>query len=72
MPQSRTKNPLSSGNSKNKGPRSLTPGKNQKPADVAIVGMGCLVPQAPELKKYWENNLNKVDTLTEVPKSRWD
>ena len=72
MPQSKIKNPLGSGNSKKNGPRSLTPGKNQKPADIAIVGMGCMLPKAPELKKYWENILNKVDTVTEVPKNRWD
>jgi len=42
------------------------------PAEVAIVGMGCILPGAPELKAYWNNILNKVDAITEVPETRWD
>jgi acyl transferase domain-containing protein/NAD(P)H-dependent flavin oxidoreductase YrpB (nitropropane dioxygenase family) len=40
--------------------------------DVAIVGMGCLLPKAPDLQSYWENILGKVDAITEVPVTRWD
>jgi acyl transferase domain-containing protein/NAD(P)H-dependent flavin oxidoreductase YrpB (nitropropane dioxygenase family)/NAD(P)-dependent dehydrogenase (short-subunit alcohol dehydrogenase family)/acyl carrier protein len=42
------------------------------PSDVAIVGMACLLPKAPNLQTYWENILNKVDAITEIPKERWD
>lgn len=42
------------------------------PADVAIVGMGCVFPGAPDLRTYWDNILAKVDAVTEVPASRWD
>jgi acyl transferase domain-containing protein/NAD(P)H-dependent flavin oxidoreductase YrpB (nitropropane dioxygenase family)/NAD(P)-dependent dehydrogenase (short-subunit alcohol dehydrogenase family) len=44
----------------------------ERPCDVAIVGMACLFPKAPNLQTYWENILNKVDVITEVPKDRWD
>jgi acyl transferase domain-containing protein/NAD(P)H-dependent flavin oxidoreductase YrpB (nitropropane dioxygenase family)/NAD(P)-dependent dehydrogenase (short-subunit alcohol dehydrogenase family) len=42
------------------------------PAAVAIVGMACILPGAPELKTFWSNILNKVDAITEVPADRWD
>ena len=44
----------------------------RKPSDIAIVGMACLLPKAPNLQTYWENILNKVDAITEIPKERWD
>ena len=34
--------------------------------------MACLFPKASNLQTYWENILNKVDAITEVPKDRWD
>jgi acyl transferase domain-containing protein/NAD(P)H-dependent flavin oxidoreductase YrpB (nitropropane dioxygenase family)/NAD(P)-dependent dehydrogenase (short-subunit alcohol dehydrogenase family) len=42
------------------------------PADIAIVGIGSIVPGASELATFWSNILNKVDAITEVPASRWD
>lgn len=44
----------------------------QKPGDVAIIGMACLFPKAGNLRTYWENILNKVNVITEVPSNRWD
>jgi acyl transferase domain-containing protein/NAD(P)H-dependent flavin oxidoreductase YrpB (nitropropane dioxygenase family)/NAD(P)-dependent dehydrogenase (short-subunit alcohol dehydrogenase family)/acyl carrier protein len=44
----------------------------ESPADIAIIGMSCLLPKAPDLETYWENILNKVDAITEIPKDRWD
>ena len=41
-------------------------------SDIAIIGMATLLPKAPNLQRYWENILNKVDAITEVPKDRWD
>ena len=46
--------------------------REQKPCDAAIIGMACMMPKAPNLERYWENILNKVDAVTEVPKHRWD
>jgi acyl transferase domain-containing protein/NAD(P)-dependent dehydrogenase (short-subunit alcohol dehydrogenase family)/acyl carrier protein len=42
------------------------------PFDVAIVGMGCLLPKAPNVRAFWANILNKVDAITEIPKERFN
>ncbi|AMV36070.1 type I polyketide synthase [Planctomyces sp. SH-PL62] len=42
------------------------------PAAVAIVGMACILPGAPDLRTFWANIVNKVDAITEVPADRWD
>jgi myxalamid-type polyketide synthase MxaE and MxaD len=39
---------------------------------IAIVSMACRYPQANTAKEFWELMLNGIDTVTEVPKSRWD
>lgn len=43
-----------------------------KPADIAIVGMSCLLPGANDLDTYWKNILAKKSAISEVPKQRWD
>jgi acyl transferase domain-containing protein/NAD(P)H-dependent flavin oxidoreductase YrpB (nitropropane dioxygenase family)/acyl carrier protein len=43
-----------------------------KPADVAIVGMACVFPGAPDLQTYWANIVGAVNSITEVPKERWN
>jgi acyl transferase domain-containing protein/NAD(P)H-dependent flavin oxidoreductase YrpB (nitropropane dioxygenase family)/NAD(P)-dependent dehydrogenase (short-subunit alcohol dehydrogenase family) len=43
-----------------------------RPADVAIIGMACLLPRAADLKTFWQNILNKVGAIEEVPPERWD
>ena len=42
------------------------------PADVAIIGLGCVLPGAPDAGTFWSNILNKVDAIDEVPADRWD
>lgn len=42
------------------------------PSDIAIVGMGCLLPKAGDLRTFWENVLAKRDAITEIPPDRWD
>ncbi len=42
------------------------------PADVAIVGLGAILPGAPDVESFWANILDKVDAITEVPAARWD
>ncbi len=44
----------------------------ERPLDVAIVGMACLLPGAPGLRSFWRNILGKVDAITEIPGDRWD
>lgn len=42
------------------------------PCDVAIIGMSCLLPKAPDLQTYWAHILDKVDAISEIPEDRWD
>jgi acyl transferase domain-containing protein/NAD(P)H-dependent flavin oxidoreductase YrpB (nitropropane dioxygenase family)/acyl carrier protein len=42
------------------------------PSNIAIIGMSCILPKAPDLKAYWENILNKTYAVTEIPPDRWD
>ncbi len=41
-------------------------------AAIAIVGVGCILPGAPDAQAYWANIINKVDAVTEVPADRWE
>jgi acyl transferase domain-containing protein/NAD(P)-dependent dehydrogenase (short-subunit alcohol dehydrogenase family)/acyl carrier protein len=43
-----------------------------KPFDVAIVGMGCLLPKAPNVRAFWANILNKVDAIGDIPRERFN
>ena len=42
----------------------------QKP--VAIVGIGAIMPDAPEAKLFWDNILKGHYSVQEVPSNRWD
>jgi acyl transferase domain-containing protein len=33
--------------------------------DIAIIGMACIYPGAPDLETFWQNILNKVDAVSE-------
>jgi polyketide-type polyunsaturated fatty acid synthase PfaA len=39
---------------------------------IAIVGIASIFPQARNLQEYWENILQEVDCIAEVPSSRWN
>ena len=39
---------------------------------IAVIGMASLFPGAENIQTYWNNILNEVDCLTDVPASRWD
>lgn len=39
---------------------------------VAIVGMSCRFPGAQNLDEFWDNILNGVDSVREIPSDRWD
>ncbi|HEY2063219.1 MAG TPA: SDR family NAD(P)-dependent oxidoreductase [Amycolatopsis sp.] len=43
-----------------------------EPLDIAIVGMACMFPQAPDLATFWANVLAGANAVTEVPPQRWD
>ncbi|NUS89831.1 MAG: acyltransferase domain-containing protein, partial [Streptomyces sp.] len=42
------------------------------PLDVAVVGMACMFPRAPDLATFWAHVVGGVDAVTEVPVERWD
>ncbi|MGB8201830.1 MAG: beta-ketoacyl synthase N-terminal-like domain-containing protein, partial [Pseudonocardiaceae bacterium] len=42
------------------------------PLDVAIVGMACMFPDAPDLASFWANVVAGANAVTEVPAERWD
>ncbi|QNA71961.1 aminotransferase class I/II-fold pyridoxal phosphate-dependent enzyme [Streptomyces sp. So13.3] len=39
---------------------------------IAIVGIGCRFPGAPDADSYWQLLLDGRDAITEVPADRWD
>jgi acyl transferase domain-containing protein/NAD(P)H-dependent flavin oxidoreductase YrpB (nitropropane dioxygenase family) len=41
-------------------------------ADVAIIGLGCLLPDAPDVRTLWQNVLRSHDAIREIPKDRFD
>jgi acyl transferase domain-containing protein/NAD(P)H-dependent flavin oxidoreductase YrpB (nitropropane dioxygenase family) len=45
---------------------------DERPADIAIVGIATVLPKAADAREYWENILAKVDAITEIPSHRWD
>ncbi len=50
----------------------LDPEPRERPSAIAIIGMSCILPKAPDLDTYWNNILNRVDAMTEIPAGRWD
>jgi polyketide-type polyunsaturated fatty acid synthase PfaA len=42
------------------------------PSDIAIVGIATLLPKTNSAQEYWENIINKVDAIAEIPRDRWD
>jgi len=47
-------------------------GVEAAPADIAIIGIACVLPKANTHHDYWENILAKLDAITEIPLHRWD
>jgi len=39
---------------------------------IAIIGQAAIFAKASSLTEYWDNILNKIDGITDVPPSRWD
>ena len=39
---------------------------------VAIIGQAAIFAKAASLTEYWDNILNKIDGITDVPDSRWN
>jgi polyketide-type polyunsaturated fatty acid synthase PfaA len=45
--------------------------QNHTSVPIAIIGMAGIFAAAKNVREYWDNILNKIDALTEVPPSRW-
>jgi acyl transferase domain-containing protein/NAD(P)H-dependent flavin oxidoreductase YrpB (nitropropane dioxygenase family)/NAD(P)-dependent dehydrogenase (short-subunit alcohol dehydrogenase family)/acyl carrier protein len=56
----------------NKTPTSQVIKAEERPCDIAVIGMSCFYPGASDVKKYWNNILNRVNSVTEIPASHWD
>ncbi|HCE69231.1 MAG TPA: beta-ketoacyl synthase, partial [Geobacter sp.] len=50
---------------------------DQKPAPsnssvpLAIIGIGCLFPQADDQQSYWSNIADGIDAITDIPATHW-
>ena len=40
--------------------------------DIAIIGMSCRFPGAENVEEFWQNLLDGVDSVREIPDGRWD
>ena len=53
-------------------PRVEMRGRGPRPADVAIIGVAGIFPKAESVDELWDNVLDKVDGIVEIPRERWD
>src|SRR3954447_20479784 len=51
-----------------------TPGSRESlmQGDIAIIGMACIYPGAPDLPSFWRNIIGKVDATSDPPPESWD
>ena len=43
----------------------------QQTDDIAVIGMSCIFPSAPNVQAYWENIISKVSAITDPPEDSW-
>jgi len=53
-------------------PRIEIGARGARPADVAIIGVAGIFPKAESVDELWDNVLDKVDGIIEIPRERWD
>jgi acyl transferase domain-containing protein/NAD(P)H-dependent flavin oxidoreductase YrpB (nitropropane dioxygenase family) len=46
--------------------------REERPSDIAIVGMASVFPGAATVSRFWSNTLSGRDAITEIPADRWD
>src|SRR3989338_9328195 len=39
---------------------------------VAVIGMACRFPGAENYQQFWNNLVNSINSITEVPQDRWN
>ncbi|HJV33501.1 SDR family NAD(P)-dependent oxidoreductase [Geomonas sp.] len=49
----------------------MKPAVTSNGTELAIIGIGCLFPQADDQNAYWANITDGVDAITEVPPTHW-
>jgi len=42
----------------------------KKSTDIAIIGLSCVFPKAPDIQSYWQNIVNKRNAISEPPADR--
>jgi len=47
-------------------------GRNGNGCAVAVVGLGCILPDAPDVGAFWKNLETGRYSISEVPPDRWD
>ena len=45
---------------------------DMEPSDIAIIGIGAAMPKAHNARAFWQNILDGLDAITEIPQHRWD
>ena len=46
--------------------------KTSETPRVAVIGMDCLLPGAPDLTSFWKLLSDKTSAVSEIPEARWD
>jgi acyl transferase domain-containing protein/NAD(P)H-dependent flavin oxidoreductase YrpB (nitropropane dioxygenase family)/acyl carrier protein len=49
-----------------------TTGEGARPVDIAIVGIACIYPDAPDAPTFWSNVVLGKSSIREVPRERWN
>ena len=50
----------------------LTSAQGEINDDIAVIGMGCVFPDAHDTDTFWQNILDKKYSIGKVPDSRWE
>ncbi len=67
-----------SGDSTEKNPNAAAANSENEPSlqvareDIAIVGLSCRFPGARNVDEFWQNLLQGVDSVRDIPNDRWD
>ncbi len=53
-------------------PTGMQPHQEEKGLDIAIIGISGRYPGAAGIQEFWKNLRDGKDSITEIPKERWD
>ncbi|MBF0399043.1 MAG: hypothetical protein HQK78_19870, partial [Desulfobacterales bacterium] len=46
--------------------------KIEKYKEIAVIGISAKLPDAENIYEFWDNLSNGKDSITEIPKNRWE